>query len=378
MTTNFDISDAAADGMRNGFLLSHEVGNIPSPRLGPFVEVARSAAESLAEGKLGQSVGMLPWTEIETIGDNELAHGKLIAGFLTQAYVWEPVVGSGLPPRTAIPSDLAQALVHLSVRLNEPPIFNYADYILRNSRVESKSIDPSNATIHYSFSGTSDEHAFIGVHTLFEFGASSLIELGNNAVVAASRRDADELCDSLMRCAEELAKLRVTLEAVSSCVSTEFFRDHLRIFLQGWKNIIDVRYEGTSVDCSTLRGETGAQSSVIPFVDAVLGLGSLMPERLALKDFISYMPQPHRELVMLTEGASMVRTSVVQMRSATVRDAYNTCLTALIELRLAHLKIAFAFIGGQHSMARPSMGTGGTDFGKYLSGIIESLRQLAV
>jgi len=157
-----------------------------------------------------------------------------------------------------------------------------------------------------------------------------------------------------------------------------FFRDRLRIFLQGWKNIVPVVYEGTNVDAHELRGETGAQSSAIPIVDAVLGV-LRMPAEVSSRggpvgeyhDFRSYRPKPHRDLESYIERKSQVRAMVANTSGGPLRDAYNACLAKVSDARMSHFRSVGAYLGAG-SAFRTAMGTGGTAYAGYLKAMIDA------
>ena len=135
-------------------------------------------------------------------------------------------------------------------------------------------------------------------------------------------------------------------------------------------------------------GETGAQSSVLPALDAALGVemseDALTPYLIAMRD---YMPQHHAEfLAALSKGPS-IRSVAAAAASASgygddesggdcdgdgavgrrLVEAYDGCLRAMAAFRGAHLELAYSFVRKFDERKDDEIrGTGGTPFMPYL------------
>jgi indoleamine 2,3-dioxygenase len=131
-------------------------------------------------------------------------------------------------------------------------------------------------------------------------------------------------------------------------------------------------YDG--VDASSGRpqqflGETGAQSTIIPALDALLGITHADdPLRRYLAEMRCYMPREHREFLRWLEGRPPLRQHV-ESAPAAVRALFNDCVEAVHQFRAKHLEYAAQYIQkqAQVSAANPNeTGTGGTPFMAYL------------
>jgi indoleamine 2,3-dioxygenase len=76
----------------------------------------------------------------------------------------------------------------------------------------------------------------------------------------------------------------------------------VRPWIFGWKGNADfdhgVVFEGTDTSPTFLRGETGAQSTIIPSLDIVLGITHKADElRAMLQDLELYRPKPQRDFL---------------------------------------------------------------------------------
>jgi len=152
----------------------------------------------------------------------------------------------------------------------------------------------------------------------------------------------------------------------------------VRPFIHGWKDhpaLPDgVRYEGVAelAGPQRLRGETGAQSTIVPVLDALLGVAHAPdPLRDYLDEMRGYMPPAHRAFLEQVEQGGSVRSAVRELAGARpeLAEAYDACLRWLEAFRTLHLDYAAKYIHAQAGGgANPSdVGTGGTPFMKYLA-----------
>ena len=116
------------------------------------------------------------------------------------------------------------------------------------------------------------------------------------------------------------------------------------------------------------RGETGAQSSIIPSLDAALGVTHKSdPLRVYLQEMRDYMPPKHRAFIDALAAGPSIRKYVMDQASA--RDVYNECLAWVEKFRSKHLEYAASYIHRQSQKSRSNpteVGTGGTPFMPYL------------
>ncbi len=370
-----------------GFLAGDGVRRPLPPRLAAWEELVKALPELLAENRLAAAVDALPAFEIDRLGRERCERAKAIVARLTQAYVWEPVYhASAGRARSLVPRVLAEPLVELAKRLDEPPIFNYADSVLRNWRRTADGEDFSLGGLEseFTFSGRHDESQFTVVHVAYEGVADEVLGLGAAALAHCRARDGEGLGRALTRMALRIEELRRVLGQIRTVISPEVFRQHVRLFLQGWRGNAAVVYEGEQLDPSELRGETAAQSAVLPFVDSVLGLiarestneprshdaSSNRQARDIYKDFGNYMPRGHRELLARMRDCDGVRRYVEGSGDKALCDAFDACVEAVLRLRAHHLGLIGPYIHGPgQAHADKAIGTGGTQYREYLSSL---------
>jgi indoleamine 2,3-dioxygenase len=217
------------------------------------------------------------------------------------------------------------------------------------------------------------------IHVAIEAAAAPALA----AIPTAQHAVADDRAEVV---AEQLAIIARTLEALHAillrmperCDPYIYFH-RVRPYIHGWANHPSLPsgmiYEGVEDYRNrpqTFRGETGAQSSIVPSLDAALGIGHAEDMlRSYLREMRDYMPPEHRKFIAAVEAGPSVR-GYVQRRAKehpALRDAYNAAVEGVEVFRSTHLTYARNYImkqsqRGTHNPA--DVGTGGTPFMPYL------------
>jgi len=284
----------------------------------------------------------------------------LRVGFLASAYINQV----GEPDEKVLPANIARALVDVCQRLGRPPILSYDGYALYNWKRfnPEEPIVLGNIDTLQNFVHLYDEHWFILVHVEIEALAADVLD----AVAAVSEATSDDLEEtlnlSLCRIAESVNRqaevLRRIPEKMDPALYYRTFRPYIRFFE-------DVRYEGVELPPMQFRGETGAQGSIMPLLEAFLKIPhkpSILTSHLL--DMRNYMPQAHRELLQQVEGMAPVR----QQAKA---EPFNSVLEAVAGFREIHLGWAEEYINRRTNDPR---GTGGTPYMQWLKQLIDETR----
>ena len=113
------------------------------------------------------------------------------------------------------------------------------------------------------------------------------------------------------------------------------------------------------------RGETGAQSSIIPTLVAFMKIEH-QPSTLTdhLQDMRRFIPWAHRALIEEVERMPYVR-------EIAEKNAYNEILDAMATFREVHFEWAMEYIGRRVEDPR---GTGGTHYIQWLGQLIDETR----
>jgi indoleamine 2,3-dioxygenase len=120
------------------------------------------------------------------------------------------------------------------------------------------------------------------------------------------------------------------------------------------------------------RGETGAQSSIIPSLDGALQISHTKDHlRHYLNEMRDYMPPKHRNFISELENTSQIKKLLEDSRKLV--NKYNDCLEEIRAFRAMHLEYAGTYIHKQSQIKNPFgrggstiTGTGGTPFMSYL------------
>lgn len=283
-------------------------------------------------------------------------------GFLASAYVNQV----SEPPINLLPKNIARPLCRACELLNRPPILSYDGYALYNW----KRFDPDgpialgNIDTLQNFVHLYDEHWFILVHVEIEGIAGEILEaIEATAIMAHGRDDTAETVRHSIRTIaraiwRQVAALRRIPEHMDPALYFRTFRPYIRFF----ENVV---YEGVSQSPLNFRGETGAQSSIVPLLVGFLKIKhrpSALTDHLA--DMRRFMPAEHRQLLERVERLPSIR-------HLADRESFNDALEALATFREVHFGWAHDYINRWVDDPR---GTGGTPYMEWLKQLIDETR----
>ena len=194
---------------------------------------------------------------------------------------------------------------------------------------------------------------------------------------AAESNDALTLHRSLAQMCEVWDDINAIFDRMPERCDPYIYFHRVRPWIHGWKDNPALGpglvYEGvteTKGAPQSFRGQTGSQSSIVPAVDAVLGLGHADdPLRRYLDELHVYRPPQHRRFIDDVRARSTVRDAVSRIGDAALVERYNDCVEKLARFRTRHLEYAASYINKQqrdHAGNAVDIGTGGTPFMKYL------------
>lgn len=304
--------------------------------------------------------------------ERELERAMQILSYLGHAYVWT----MKKPPQT-LPEILARPWYEIGQKLNRPPVLSYASYALHNwKRLDpNRPIELGNIVLIQNFLGGVDEEWFILVHVDIEAKAASGLNAAFEAIKAAKSGNCDALTVSLKQVQQSLEQMCKTLLRMPEKCDPYIYYHRVRPYIHGWKNHPSfpngLIYEGVYDNKpQQFRGETGAQSTIIPTFDALFGI-THSPDELYhyLQQMRNYMPESHRAFLHFVETNSVVRAFIRDHQTPKLKELYNSCILLLDRFRKIHLGYAASYIQKQHQMSEGNpnaVGTGGTPFMQYL------------
>ena len=313
--------------------------------------------------------------------------------FAGHAYVWEDPDH----PAPSLPASIAVPWYRIAQQLGRPPVLSYASYALHNWRRINphQPIELGNIVLLQNFLGGLDEEWFVLIHIDIEAKAGPGLQGLIDAQNAAQADDAESVLAGLRALAVAQEAMRETLLRMPERCDPYIYYSRVRPYIHGWKNSQalpqGLMYEGvTDYDerPQQFRGETGSQSSIVPALDAGLGvLHADDPLTQYLVEMRDYMPPRHRAFVAALEARTDGQQRPLlygyardrKTRHPQLWKAFCTCVDLLAQFRDIHVGYAERYIFRQHQShaSNPtSVGTGGTPFMPYLNKHLEETKQL--
>ncbi len=283
-------------------------------------------------------------------------------GFLTSAFINQVP----LPPESTLPKNIAVPFCNACKLLNRPPILSYDGYALFNwKRIRPDGpIALGNIDTIQNFVHMYDEHWFILVHVEIEAIAATILSAIERLKPFLSAgmpgAEIDALIAEIAAAAwKQVAVLRRIPEKMDPHLYFKTFRPYIRFF----ENVV---YEGVETAPMSYRGETGAQSSILPMLVAFLKIphkNSMLMNHLA--DMRRFMPADHRAVLDEVEALPSVKPLAG-------KEAFNDLLEAIAAFREVHFGWADLYI---HRNVQDPRGTGGTPYREWLQQLIDETRE---
>ncbi|HUE71854.1 MAG TPA: hypothetical protein VMP01_13290 [Pirellulaceae bacterium] len=281
-------------------------------------------------------------------------------GFLAAAYVNQV----GREPAKILPKNIAVPLCQACHLLGRPPILSYDGYALYNwRRLDSDGpIALGNIDTFQNFVPLYDEHWFILVHVEIEALAADILAAIAQIKTALEFRDEAHLNSALANVATTVWRQVEVLRRIPERMDPELYYKTFRPYIRFFENVV---YDGVDQRPMNFRGETGAQSSIMPTLVALMKIGhqqSVLTDHLS--DMRRFMPREHRAVIEEVEAMPSVRP----LADKTI---FNDVLEAMATFREVHIGWARQYI--QQHVADPR-GTGGTPYMQWLGQLIEETR----
>ena len=310
---------------------------------------------------------------LKTNNIQEINLSMVHLSFIAHAYIW-----GGEKPSKLLPEVVAKPWVEVSNILGRPPILSYASYCLDNwYRIDKKQeVSLENVALITNFLGGVDEDWFVTIHVCIEHAAKDAIAAAYEISKLKSNKD-NKLDDGLRRIIMSLREVNSIFSRMPEKCDPYVYYHRVRPFIFGTKDNPDLKkgliYENQFKNKPQFfRGETGAQSSIMPFLDGALGIYHTKDHlRHYLNEMRDYMPPEHRKMIEEVESISSAKELIDSSKSLKIK--YNKCLEEIRRFRALHLEFAASYIHKQSQIKNPFgtggstiKGTGGTPFMKYL------------
>ena len=294
--------------------------------------------------------------------------------FIAHAFMW-----GGNKPEKILPEVISKPWVKLSKYLGRPPILSYASYCLDNwykvNKKEPVSLD--NVALINNFLGGVDEDWFVTIHVCIEDAAGDAIDAAYKLSRLNESNNVDDFNTNLKKILMSLKNVNNIFSKMPEKCDPYIYYHRVRPYIFGTKDNPHLKkgliYENQFNNKPQFyRGETGAQSSIIPFLDGALGIYHSNDNlRHYLNEMRDYMPPKHRKMIEDVEKRSKAKDLISQSKK--LMNVYNNCLEEIRKFRAMHLEYAATYIHKQAQVhntfgtgGSTIRGTGGTPFMKYL------------
>ena len=343
-------------------------------------EIASNLPKLLLTGKVQSAINKLSPKDLsiddllinQASQDLKLAMSHL--SFIAHAYIW-----GDNKPNESIPSVLANPWVKAANNQGRPPILSYASYCLDNWFLidPDESISLENVGLINNFLGGVDEDWFVTIHVCIENAAADAMAACAEIAMLETDSPENKSIELLNRIVRSMKKVNEIFARMPEKCDPYIYYHRVRPFIFGTKDNPDLKngliYKGEfDNQPQFFRGETGAQSSIIPSLDGALQITHTKDHlRHYLNEMRDYMPPKHREFMEVLEKNSQVKKIIKE--SAKLTSLYNDCLEEIRAFRAMHLEYAGTYIFKQAQIKNPFgrggstiTGTGGTPFMAYL------------
>ena len=354
--------------LKSGFL-PNKISTLLSNEFDDVEYIAKNLPKILANNQIESEVLNLETEKnISNLSIDELERAMLLYSYIGHGYIW-----GGTSIEKVIPKNISKTWYKISQKLDRPPILSYASYALNNWKLQdvNKPFDLENIRILQNFLGGMDEDWFIMIHIAIEHEAKEIL---NNLKTYYLDKNEDQ--SYLENALVSIKKINQIMNRMPEKCDPFIYYNRVRPYIFGWKNNPatpnGVIYEGVEEYGGTpqlFRGETGAQSSIVPALDALLGVThSNDPLKEYLDEMRLYMPKEHRNLLNdLDQWSENNRSNSVTEDSSVVLS--DEIIKEVHAFRNKHLEYARIYIHEQSLSNQNNsnvVGTGGTPFMKYL------------
>lgn len=360
-----------------GFLTPYDMDRVELPAVfDPIVEMGARLSDLITAGTVHSILKQLPeidmQAQIPQLSDAQLRRLMVHYSFIIQTYVWgEKTVGDVLPRNLAVP------YCQLSEAIGQYPLLPYSSYTLDNwGKLDPKGpISLENIYVIQNFIDGQDENWFIMVHVEIEAKAGAALAAMPALIEASEKKDVAGVKAGLEKVLKAWENINPVFDRMVEKCDPYIYYHRVRPYIHGWKGnpaLPDgVLYEGVfNNERQSFRGQTGSQSSIVPTMDALMGIRHENdPLREYLDELHAYRPPKHRKLIEAVAEKSRVRQVVEQSGDAGLTLLYNKIIDHVQKFRTRHLEYAAQYINrqAQTDSSNPvEVGTGGTPFMKYL------------
>jgi indoleamine 2,3-dioxygenase len=354
-----------------GFLLTPPPDTSLSSYFAAWDQAALHLPEWIEKQVVQEEASRLPFKDPGRISSKgEMERAMLVLSFLGNAIVHTS--GSDSP---LIPRNVAVPWRYISTRLGRPPVLSHASAVLGNWKTAEQMgvVSLENLQPLVTFTRTEDEKWFYMVTVAIESQAAEAIAAVALALEYATTRNSEHILQQLKTIRNAVRLMTNTLKRMSEKCDPAVFYSKIRPFLASYK---DVRYDlGGKEVTESWHGGSAAQSAVLQFLDAALGIEHKEPKSAAyMKQMLTYMPPKHATIIKKLQQGSPLKDYCAS--ESTLTFFYEKAVETIHEFRTEHFKIAHEYIIAQAKAQEGEViGTGGTELSSFLKSMRDETKK---
>ena len=362
-----------------GFLTAHDMGAVQLPAdFNPILETGAKLSALMTSQRVRHFLDQVPMIDMDkhlpSLNDAQLRMLMVHYSFIVQAYVWgEKEAATHLPKNLSIP------YCKLAKKIGQFPLLPYSSYTLDNwAKLDPKGpVTTDNIGVLQNFYGGVDENWFIMIHVEIEAKAGAALASIPDLIEAVDAKDLTGVDTHLKAIRAAWEQINPVFDRMIESCDPYVYYHRVRPYIHGWKGnpalpdgLIYDGVEEYAGKPQPFRGQTGSQSSIVPTMDALLGIDHENdPLREYLDELHAYRPPKHRKLIEDVAARSHLRELIKSSARIDLINLYDDCVDHVQRFRTRHLEYAASYINKQarDSEGNPvDIGTGGTPFMKYL------------
>ena len=264
-----------------GFLCAFDAPDIElPPAFDEIIEAGTLLPDWLVTGRVRAFLDTLPEVPLKKLlpemGDAERRMAMVRYSFLVQAYVWGE---KSVPEKLS--ACLARPIWDLANAMGQQPLLPYSSYVLDNWGLfdRSRGIELDNIYMIQNFLAGMDEAWFVLVHVAIEATAGAALAEIPGLIAACRHGDSAAATAALARIGTTWEKINAIFDRMPEQCDPYCYFHRVRPYIHGWQDnpalpggLVYEGVEGLDGRPVAFRGQTGSQSSIVPLMDAALGL----------------------------------------------------------------------------------------------------------
>ncbi|XP_070690186.1 indoleamine 2,3-dioxygenase 1 [Pempheris klunzingeri] len=330
-----------------GFILSDPLEELPS-YYQPWMDIALRVPELVHSHELRFHINKMPLLSSQFLQKHrELRLAHLALSMMTMGYAWQEGENNTVQ---MLPHNLAVPYWEVSQRLGLPPILTHADAVLANWKKKDPNgpFDMENLELLLSLPGGDSVRGFFIVTLLVELAAVPALRSIPVVIDGVRCGDTEAVARALEDISQSIHDMTDALKLMHVYVNPSVFYGIMRIYLSGWKDNPcmpkGLIYEGVQTEPMEYSGGSAAQSCLLHCFDELLGVKHETKSGAFLTRMRNYMLPAHKKLIQDISLQPSLKSFVQQQADQQLNQAFQHCVTKLLDLRSYHINVVSRFI----------------------------------